>query len=302
MAKMYLGNQPVRIIERSKNQLIPYPYQYMYPNGYVKNGITWRIYPDGSVTANGTATGVSSFMLFAYRNDILKPNTTYTLSGSPVKRNELNVMVYISVTKDGAYVREHYDTGNGVTFTTEEGHVYGLTLWIGAGVTIKNLTFYPMLNKDKTKKPFEPYNRYFRIKTGFRVRNPMNLIPLPYDIETIEQDGITFTVGKGGEITLNGTATKNSFFYIKRELNIPKGTYTFSGNSKPSADYAYYLYNPNEDKYYHQYSNNPTTFTLNEERRLLLMIRANANITLDNVTIYPMLFDGETTKPYLIID
>ena len=298
---MYLGHQPVRIIERSKNQLIPFPYQYMYPNGYEKNGITWRTYADGSVTANGTSTGVTNMMPFVYKSDILKPNTTYTLSGSPVKRSELNVMMYISVTKDGAYVREHYDTGNGITFTTEEGHAYSLTLWIGAGVTVKNLTFYPMINEGTVAKPFEPFNRYFRIRTGANLRNPANLIPFPYDIGTQEQNGVSFVVGDRGEITLNGVATANSFFFVKR-FNLSKGIYTISGNAYSSGDFLFYLYNHDTGKDYHAYSGWGKNIELSEDATVTLMVKALSGIALDNATIYPMLVKGEKVKPYLIQD
>lgn len=307
---MYLGQQKVRIIERSKSQLIPFPYLYMY-NDYEKGGITWRMNADGSVTANGTSTGVTSVMLFAYRDDILKPNKTYTLSGSPVNRNELNVMLYISVTKDGAYVREHYDTGNGVTFTTEEGHVYGLTLWIGAGVTVKNLTFYPMLNEGTVTKPYEPFNRYFRIRTGANVRNPANLIPFPYAEQSKTEQGVDWIVNNDGSISVNGIPANYTAFVFSREIPVEYGkTYTFSIGGKTLAEMGLSgnMYGIREDG--SQVDYNPSayatskTFTILDKsvKRLDINIKRLGNNTPISGTVYPMLFEGETTKPYYIQD
>ena len=65
----------------ANKNLIPYP--YVTSSGSEINGITWTVNEDGSVTANGTATGNSNFVVISQANPIAIAGKTVTLSGCP---------------------------------------------------------------------------------------------------------------------------------------------------------------------------------------------------------------------------
>lgn len=302
MAKMYLGNQPVRIIERSKNQLIPFPYATQTK---VISGVRFNVNNDGGITVTREeALGKSSVFVLAYSLP-LKTNTYYTISGGTKNISTGQVVVLArkdtSTTNDLAWfesagVPSTSKLNDGDTVRYVAVYVGSTSLAVGESATV-----YPMLNEGTVAKPFEPFNRYFRIRTGANIRNPANLIPFPYDIETTEQDGLTLTVKNNGEIVVNGTSPSRPIFWIKR-FKLPKGTYTFYGNYHNYTDFIYYLYNIDTGDVWYQAMGIEKTFTLDNEYNLGVLIRGAQDVSVNNVSVYPMLVKGTTTKPYLIQD
>lgn len=131
-----------------------------------------------------------------------------------------------------------------------------------------------------------------------------NLIPFPYyagGVGTVyEMNGLTFTVNADGSITVNGTATgftsfvlwdtkdTNDFYVTKGFLSgIPNGyEKTFALRLRRDStvdigrDYGSGLYFETSAK------------------NIQLAIAIQANTTIDNETIYPMLNEGSTALPY----
>jgi hypothetical protein len=102
----------------------------------VESGITWKVNADGSVTATGTATKISYFVLSAYTD-------------------------YGSTTVDAYGVEAA--RGNGKTFS---GDVFWnaankyLSLQVLPSEGYVNKTFYPMVNEGDTALPYEPFEGY----------------------------------------------------------------------------------------------------------------------------------------------
>ena len=65
------GNVAVTVCGKN---LLPMP-----PGTYENNGVTYQIYEDGRIVANGTAEGISALDILIS----LQPGVKYTLSGSP---------------------------------------------------------------------------------------------------------------------------------------------------------------------------------------------------------------------------
>lgn len=134
--------------------LIPFPY---YNSNHTQNGIKWTVNEDGSVTANGTNTGISVEQ-FYFATDIemgLKPNTTYTLTGCPSggAYEKYRARIIINFKKGGEI--SYYDYGEGVTFTTPSNYLFcRIMIDIYTNITVENLTFKPMLVKGDTTKEF----------------------------------------------------------------------------------------------------------------------------------------------------
>ena len=121
------------------------------------SGVTFTANADGTIATSGTASGNLGGTFF-YSGDgdgMLKPNTTYIMTGCPSggSTNNYRLMVWVN----GNTV---YDTGNGVTFTTPDTittvRVYPIIL---SGINMNGKTFEPMIRpiafSDAT---YEPYN------------------------------------------------------------------------------------------------------------------------------------------------
>ena len=119
-----------------------------------KNGVTFTVNEDGSVTANGTATANALFGL----SDIkLTVGKKYTLSGCPEGGSSTTFKLY-GLDKTN-WTGAGDDFGNGDTFTIRYSiNQYRIVIY--TGYTADNLTFYPMLRyaeiTDDTYEPYKP--------------------------------------------------------------------------------------------------------------------------------------------------
>ena len=117
-----------------------------------KNGVTFTVNEDGSVTANGTATANALFGL----SDIkLTVGKKYTLSGCPEGGSSTTFKLY-GLDKTN-WTGAGDDFGNGDTFTIRYSiNQYRIVIY--TGYTADNLTFYPMLRyAEITDDTYEPY-------------------------------------------------------------------------------------------------------------------------------------------------
>lgn len=115
--------------------LIPYPYTF---GSRTMSGVTFTDNGDGSITANGTATGAISYYL---ASDFTLPRGQYIFSGCPSGGGLSTYRIYFSdnVTKTAS------DYGNTSAFTLENTLRGMVVLQVFSGAVIENLTFYPMI-------------------------------------------------------------------------------------------------------------------------------------------------------------
>ena len=122
------------------SNLLSRPYYY---SAQTLNGITYTINKDGTITANGTASSTSFFIL--KNDDLVLPSGTYCISDS-------------ANLGDSAYVRISGQPGmvhNG-RFTTD-GTPLGVEIRIESGTKLDNTVFKPMINKGPMPYPYVPY-------------------------------------------------------------------------------------------------------------------------------------------------
>lgn len=131
--------------------LISFPY---YNESGVKNGITYTVNDDGSVTAKGTATANAAFYLTYGLSGI---KGTVFLSGCPdggsiTASSGGGYSLRMNKIENGIEVTGGTDVGNGkkITLNGESVKVYIVVL---AGKTV-DCTFYPMLNYGESAKSF----------------------------------------------------------------------------------------------------------------------------------------------------
>lgn len=138
---------------RSKN-LIPYPYPV---SSQTINGVTFTINEDGSITANGTASGddaLFNFIPWKPSQLAIKKGTYYTLSGCPKGGSLATYRLSYSSDPGG---QDMHDIGDGVTrLCTEDAEAYAIYVGIRNGATVNNLVFKPQFEIGATATSYFP--------------------------------------------------------------------------------------------------------------------------------------------------
>lgn len=141
------GNHSQEIRE-GYNLLIP-------PKTQTKNGITFTVNDDNSITVKGTATETTSINFINETGTIMLAFEagTYRLSGCPKGGGSKTYRLGTNMVSGSVY-----DVGDGVEITIDEA-VTNKAVWLSVypGATYNNLTFYPMLVKGTEAKPYEQY-------------------------------------------------------------------------------------------------------------------------------------------------
>lgn len=195
------GNQKQETRE-GYNLLIP-------PASKTKNGITFTTNEDGSVTVNGTATADASInflnkegsQFFSFEAG------TYKLTGCPKGGSSTTYRLGMNI------ANTTFDIGEGVT-STINADVTEKVIWlaISAGVTVNNLTFYPMLIKGTENKPFEQYGASpspdypLEIQTVGSIKNILDMS----NAKGGTSGGITCAVNEDGSYSYVGTASSKA--------------------------------------------------------------------------------------------
>ena len=128
---------------------------------YTTNGVTYTVNNDGSVTANGTATADASINLsdFSLTNpsnshvETLKSGN-YILSGISGGSDVTYFIQYRDMTKS---LSQNATDGDKEITVVNGNNVY-VIIRVKAGITVNNLTFYPMIRSaDIEDDTYEPY-------------------------------------------------------------------------------------------------------------------------------------------------
>ena len=180
------------------------------PNVYTggsSNGITYTVGADKSISAsNNTATGLSG----ADVNTITLPAGDYILSGCPSGGSTSTY--YMNAIFGGA---DHFDTGEGVSFTLSAATSIRVVFRILSGVSGNGKVFKPMIRPadilDNTYEPYFGSTAFPRSEQA--VLGAKNLfVPV---LNTTEQDGVTWTRNVNDTYTVNGTNSKNVNNFIQ---------------------------------------------------------------------------------------
>lgn len=219
----YLGPKTIKMGSNSKN-LIQYPYT---ETTKTQKGITFTDNGDGTITVNGTSTGIVTFTLGSVSLDNTK---SYFLYGKNTSSN-LPLRIQIGQTWRA-------DEGNGLAISQASSNTGTIILGVLKGSTFDNVIIYPQLEEGSVATDYELNTG---IKEVLKVSyNSRNLIPFPYFSNTITNNGVTYTVNANGSIKISGTANadNNSIFFIRSNtlpLTLKQGEqYTLSGHIEGS--------------------------------------------------------------------
>lgn len=169
------------------------------------NGITITANADGSVTYNGTATA----NLYHRVSDYFKLAAgEYILSGCAQGSSSTTYFMRL-VDNNQAEIGFDYGDGYRATFTTESD-ILQVHVVIANGLTVSNLTFYPMIrlasDPDATYTPYEnirPITGYDAVELNHVGKN---LMPVLSGSDS-NSYGVEWKNNKDGSWTANGTAT-----------------------------------------------------------------------------------------------
>lgn len=160
------GHEGMTIKRMGKN-LIPYP--YYDASGKTNNGITYTVNSDGSVTAVGTATSTSQFIL---SNTLSLPDGDYVLTGDMDTDTGSGHRTSILFNENSSSGASHWNEGIDVPclFTVNGYTLANVRIRINSGVTV-NQTFYPMLERgtvahDYAKYQGDTYNISWQTEAG----------------------------------------------------------------------------------------------------------------------------------------
>ena len=209
----------------SSKNIMPFP----YTDGMSKtlNGVTFTVSDDGSITVNGTATGNSAFYI---GNNFNIPKGYYTLSG--VGNSEYGHLLSLVVRTGDMFFT---DFGSGINVNAEKDEKCQIYIYISEGKTVSHVTIKPQLELGTSSTA---YTKHVSDLSGVSLKKfGKNLIPYPYAETTKTVKGLNFTDNGDGSVTVNGTATADAAFYLKRTSDeaLPRGTYFLSGCPKGGA-------------------------------------------------------------------
>lgn len=114
-----------------------------------------------------------------------------------------------------------------------------------------------------------------------------NTINYPYYETTKTQNGLTFTDNGDGTITVNGTSTATTYFYIANGGTLGVGRYTISGCPSGGTSSTYRI-NLNRDSNVYDYGNG-ATLNVTSAGSYYIRIVISSGKTINNVTFAPSL-------------
>ena len=143
-----------------------------------KNGVKFKFNEDGTVNVNGTNTGNDTVFLSVCDRNV------YNTIGAPLEDGKY--ILSGNVLGSEAILQFWQSTIGGIIDNSsgaiidyrDTGQDYNISVVVSPGVSVNNVTIYPMLNKGETALPFEPYTG------GIPSPNP----DYPQEIESVGEE------------------------------------------------------------------------------------------------------------------
>lgn len=187
------------------------------PEKAMSYGVTWTITPDGTVAANGTASGTTYYN----SDNFLLPAGTYTISAM----SHFRVTIHNKDTNDTITAQ---NVGQPCTFTVEND-IQNANLFFAASGTLDNVSAKPQIEKGATATAYAPYANIRPIKGRDSVTitrqedNQVITLNMPETVYSGEVDAVTGD-GKETRKTLTLDGTTNKFTQRDRYWNLPQNS------------------------------------------------------------------------------
>lgn len=254
------------------------------------NGVTFTINEDGTITANGTATGDITYNLYGGWMPHTCQASYYWFSCCPVNGSRTTYRVNFAARgANGTKIIDDLETGAGFAVAATAmpiAEVY-CTLRIAPNTVCDNLTFKPQLELGATATAYAPHIADF--SNVIITREGGNLY---FNNATIEKNIDGFKVGLTAEkstFTLDGVMGKEYATEVSRDIPLKAGTYIISVeglNKLNSSHDRIYIRDCGTNTIYANYiqTGTPKTFTLSSDTKLSVMLILAAGSTYNNAT------------------
>ena len=261
------------------------------------NGVTCTVNADGSLTLNGTATG----NCFFHCPDMEIVSGIYTLSsGVKLPAGITLILRKKDINKQIMYVYAGSSSKTKPTGYSGKAFVY---VAVSSGTTVTNLTLYPQLEVGREATAYEPYHGETITSDEVELYGDAHAVGknlIPTIDEPLSANGITCMVNVDGSITLDGTATANTYINFPHMM-IEAGTYTLSSGSAIPTGIGLSLREANDQSTnLLRISNGQSaaTGTIAYNGDAYVYISINSGTTASNLTIYPQLEAGSKATAY----
>ena len=261
------------------------------------NGVTCTVNADGSLTLNGTATG----NCFFHCPDMEIVSGIYTLSsGVKLPAGITLILRKKDINKQIMYVYAGSSSKTKPTGYSGKAFVY---VAVSSGTTVTNLTLYPQLEVGSEATAYEPYQGETITSDEVELYGDAHTVGknlIPTMDEPLSANGITCMVNVDGSITLDGTATANTYINFPHMM-IEAGTYTLSSGSAIPTGIGLSLREANDQSTnLLRISNGQSaaTGTIAYNGDAYVYISINSGTTASNLTIYPQLEAGSKATAY----
>lgn len=261
------------------------------------NGVTCTVNADGSLTLNGTATG----NCFFHCPDMEIVSGIYTLSsGVKLPAGITLILRKKDINKQIMYVYAGSSSKTKPTGYSGKAFVY---VAVSSGTTVTNLTLYPQLEVGREATAYEPYHGETITSDEVELYGDAHTVGknlIPTMDEPLSANGITCMVNVDGSITLDGTATANTYINFPHMM-IEAGTYTLSSGSAIPTGIGLSLREANDQSTnLLRISNGQSaaTGTIAYNGDAYVYISINSGTTASNLTIYPQLEAGSEATAY----
>ena len=141
-------------VQTTDVNILPFPY---VETSLSRFGITYTVNDDGTITANGTASADSWFVL-----SNAWPYTADRITGQPIRLSGCPAGGSTSTFFISSVVTGHNDVGSGVSINNFRAGYFRFQISIKSGTTVNNLVFKPMVVIGTSVEDYHPYsgNRY----------------------------------------------------------------------------------------------------------------------------------------------
>lgn len=129
------GHSTAMVTRTGKNVLKP------WITNQTKNGITYTVNSDGSISTSGTASDNSQILSTRF----VLPKGDYILNGCPAGGSTGTYYLRILLYRGSSLVSSYSDIGNGVQFTVDDGMELITFVSINNGQTAPSSAWYPMI-------------------------------------------------------------------------------------------------------------------------------------------------------------
>ena len=253
---------------------------------------------DGTYTFNGTADG-SGIVFFRIELPLVLPSGWYTLNPQGMKTdNSCLTTIYKAPT---------YYTARGnqpLTFYPDESKgPFTLGFQFASDTVLENVTVKPILTRGQESFEFEPYRGETITPDEVELYGDAHAVGknlIPFKVKTEVVNGVTATTRADGSITLDGTATADTYINSPHMM-IEAGTYTLSSGSAIPTGIGLSLRGANDQSTnLLRISNGQSaaTGTITYNGDAFAYIGITSGTTVSNLTIYPQLEAGSEATAY----